>query len=144
MGYTSKQNKGTTKAATKPAADNLALKTESRIEAYKQSMFDAVTAETEMLTVWYARFFESHSKAAKRDANIKTSNPEAFENAAAAWERARELFNTLTPVVLHELMQDIAAQVKAEFTGRNEIASADVSAEIRTVNLIELSRYEDK
>lgn len=147
-----KHQKRTTK--TTQAADaaqlqaDLILKTESRIEQYKQKLFDAATAETPALTLLYTNWLNSHTNTAKRDAKElqhMTTNARTVETlhmTAEAWARAHELFNALAPVVLDELAHDIANQVRAEFTGRNDIAAADVYAEMAAVNFLELVRHE--
>lgn len=151
-----KNQKRTTKTNAAPSTSpnaaqlqaDLILKTESRIEQYKQKLFDAATSETPALTLLYSNWLNTHTNTAKRDAKElqhMTTNARTVETlhmTAEAWTRAHELFNTLAPVVLDELAHDIAAQVRAEFTGRNDIAAADVYAEMAAVNFLELVRHE--
>lgn len=132
-----RQNKLTRKPAAQPATPD------TKIEQFKNTLFESLQTTTPLLTVRYANWLEARVRDAQRDA--KAENEEAAQHRAAntlkAWERSQELFAQLTPIVLNELMKTIAAQVAAEFEGVDAIAASDVSFQLRDVSLFDLMEY---
>lgn len=129
--------------ATKQAA-SLICKTEPAVEAYKTALLKSVSGVTPALTICYNNLFEAEIKSCREDLTdpaLPEKTRDTIKATLKAWERAHHLFLELAPVLLAELVSDIATQIEAEY--RDEpIVRDDVPASLRRIDLFELLRHE--
>jgi len=121
----------------------LILKTESQVQAFKDSLMQSVANTTPLLTNCYINWLAAQMRNERYDLEL-THHPNVVKHSKAklhAWERADELFRELAPVVLDELLQAIAAQVELEFKDVDELAASDVPFALRNVDLFDLIEH---
>lgn len=132
-----RKNKLTPKAAAQPST------LESKIERFKDSLFQSAQATTPLLTGCYTNWLHAQLRAARRYVNsdVSTKAQNHLDHTAQAWERAQALFAQLTPIVLDELVTSIAAQIATEYENIDAITASDVSSALRNVDLFDMMEH---
>lgn len=122
---------------------DLILDTESKIEEFKEKLYEQATDNTSLLTGCYVNWFDSEIRSAnvRVGRNVETRVRNSLDANGQAWKRAKELFVTLAPIVLAELTQDIATQIGLEYQNVDDLAAADVPANLRNLSLFELMEH---
>lgn len=121
----------------------LILKTESKIEQFKQDLFDSATGNTVLLTGCYNNWFDSQISMAdvRADRGFRPETRKKMGHTHAAWKRAKELFVNIAPIVLAELVQEIAEQIKLEYQDVDAVTASDVPANLRNLDLFDLMEH---
>jgi hypothetical protein len=134
-----------TKRKTKRTApDSLILITESKAQAFKDSLYSNVTRQTSVLTGCYVNWFEAQINDARSN-TAPTPKAKKHDDDAElqAWERAAQLFKEYAPIALAELMGEIADQISLEFANVDKLTAADVPTNLRNLDLFELMEHID-
>lgn len=116
---------------------------QKKVEEFKDRLFEAASGNTALLTGCYSNWFDLKVRDEKSDIQ-RCEGSKGEKHAIAtyeAWQRARQMFQDFVPIVLDELMKDIARQIELDYEKIDPLAAADVPAGLRNVDLFELMEH---